>query len=570
MLTNLVLFSILSSVLHFGSRLVWKAESVLSKLASGRFAIWLVGILGLGVAASLSLLSQFPQPRVSDEFSNLLAADTFAHGRLTNPTHPMWIHFESFHILQTPSYMSKFPPAQGMILALGQLLGNPALGVWLSTALVCSTVFWMLKQWVRPRWALLATITVSVHPLMLEWSHNFYGGQIAMAGGALLIGAFRRLMSEPRTGDGVLAGIGMAVLANSRPYEGLILTIALAAVGSFWLVIGKRLSLAGVFKRFMVPAAAVVLLTGLAMSFYNYRVTRNAGIMPYMAYESAYDPVPLFLWQKPRPVPTYNNPEFQALYVLSQLPFFERIHSVGGFGRLTLGKSTSYVDDFLLGFAPLLIVVLVPLGLKSGKLCRLVGLVLVVFCAGQLPEVWFGARYFAPAASLCILLGLLAMRQWRVWRRNNMRIGLLFMRALIVVTLLCFGNSYRLAIQDLRSGAGNWEYQRAKLIRNLAEDGGRHLVLVRYLAGYDLDTEWVYNEADIDKSDVIWARDLGEAENQELMNYFPDRRAWLLTVGHGQAWLTNGSGQARVESPGASPAPDVCLDRISRPTNKLD
>jgi len=38
----------------------------------------------------------------------------------------------------------------------------------------------------------------------------------------------------------------------------------------------------------------------------------------------------------------------------------------------------------------------------------------------------------------------------------------------------------------------------------------------------------VYNGANIDKSKVVWARDMGAAENEELIHYYKDRRAWLL------------------------------------------
>jgi hypothetical protein len=53
-------------------------------------------------------------------------------------------------------------------------------------------------------------------------------------------------------------------------------------------------------------------------------------------------------------------------------------------------------------------------------------------------------------------------------------------------------------------------------------------VLVRYDSDHDPMLEWVYNGADIDNQKIVWARDMGPAENQELLDYYNTRRAWLL------------------------------------------
>jgi hypothetical protein len=55
-------------------------------------------------------------------------------------------------------------------------------------------------------------------------------------------------------------------------------------------------------------------------------------------------------------------------------------------------------------------------------------------------------------------------------------------------------------------------------------------VLVRYGPNHDIQKEWVYNAADIDRSRVVWAQDMGPKQDSELIKYFSDRNVWLLAA----------------------------------------
>jgi hypothetical protein len=539
---------------HFQPRWMVPAEDAFRRLSQHRGAcVWAIGGAVIAIRMILLPLIPVPVPVFHDEFSFLFGADTFASGRVTNPPHPMWVHFETFHINMQPTYQSMYPPAQGLVLALGQkLTGEPWIGVMLSVAAMCAVFCWMLQGWMPPQWALLGGLfAVARYGIFSYWINSYFGGAVAAIGGALLLGSWPRLRRQLSWQQSLVYGLGLVILANSRPFEGFL--FALPFLFAFvWLVFRSALPPRRLLGQIVLPCLLLLGLAAAGMLYYNWRGTGHPLEMPYALNQATYHITRPFYFQKPYPIPHYRHPEMRTFYMFHEYPDLIASRSSWGLQALMEQKFFCYyaflVWPLLLLFVPGLI-----LAATSPEL-RIVFFAIVLLFSGLTMQIWPAhGHYAAPASGAILLILLCTLRQLRnaaapetiskalptfrqVWFRlwsNRIWFSRAVVLGIFLWMLVPIGDRLwnPFALGDYQISDRTTvpkEIDRARIEAQLSRLPGEHLVLVRYRQRDVPSVDWVYNRADIDSSKVVWARDMGPAANQELLRYFATRQVWYV------------------------------------------
>lgn len=564
--TFLVVSSVKSSLVYVGAvvlfgsvALVWYAPLLgdrffgrvekVGKAMARKKTLVLVGIAMAAILGRVSLLwlMPVPVPVAHDEFSYLLAADTFAHGRVTNPTHPMSVFLDTFHVLFHPSYQSIYPPAQGAVLALGQLLGHPWIGVLLSMAGMCAAAVWMLQGWLPPQWALLGGLLILLRfGSSNYWIDSYWGGAVAAIGGALVLGAFRRIIHYQRPRDAVLMGIGIGLLANSRPFEGLIFCVTIAAAFFIWLVSKRSPQLNIIGPRVLLPLLCVLSLTTAFMGYYNRRVTKNTFVLPRALYQRERLNLPVFSWQSPRAPLHYSNPQFEQFYNVEQES--EYSEHKDHFARSSWRRLQAL---FVFFCGPLLVgtVLTLPWLLRDQRM-RLLIVQLSVSLVGLLVVWAFFLHYAAPLTATIFAVAMQGMRHLRRWQYHGRMIGIGMTRAIMLTCIALVPAHIAKTMLDAHRGIA-WSnpqmIARARIAHQLEAMPGEQLVIVRYAPSHDVHQEWVYNSADVDHAKTVWAREIPGVDLQPLLEYFHNRKVWTVAPDSADVQL-----HAWAESPGAA------------------
>jgi hypothetical protein len=542
--TGLVLFVFVLTFLKpdLGGRTFGRIERPLAQFAKRRtLAVITVGLSALALRAAVLPILPVPYPALQDEFSYQLMADTFAHGRLANPTHPMWMHFESFGVIHRPTYCSMYYPAQGLFMALGQMLAKHTFwGVWLSAGLMCASLCWALQAWVSPIWAfvggMLAVIRIGVFSY---WANSYWGGAVAAIGGALVLGAFPRLKRSHPVRNSMAMGLGFALLANSRPYEGLFFSVPVLVLLAIWIIKSRKQAFRSVFLTTVVPLGLLIGAVAIWMMFYFSRTTRNPFLSPYVVDMRTYFVEPVFPWLPLRPVPHYNHEILRRSYLGFGVQQYAivRMHPI-----LSLVVKMLMLWFFFLGPLLTLFFLVLALAVSPGASIKDIGPKLgpLLWTSGttlfaiSLP-VYINPHYAAPATAAFYALMALSMQRIRRWRLRNSQQGLFVLRA--IPTLAFALLALRIAIPVLhlpisnpaipQTWASSW-FQllpRSEVERYLKSIPGQHLAIVHYSQIHDPRQGWVSNAADIDNSRIVWAHDMGQS-NKELISYFGKRDVW--------------------------------------------
>lgn len=476
-----------------------------------------------------------PLPQSGDETSILTQAEIFSQGRLSDPSPQPSVSFESPHLLVDPFYASKYQPSQAFLLSLALRFNSPPiLAVWIFQLISIPLLYFFARSLFQPPTSLIVALLGAAHVMINSSTQTYFSYIIPLIGGTLWFGSlFYYLFKNKNLLFAIPASIGFAFMFFSRPYETVI------ALGLGALLLLSQISLLKINRNdflFLILLFLGGLSTGVAQVLYQYALTGDPFQLPYQLYEKIYSPRNHFFWSPAfDPTPVYQNPYFKFLYETWDSSFIKErglLFILGCFFHRSLQFIQLLPNPFWI-----LLLFLIPFMKFKIRFLKIILILSVWSLLFHLFPRWYFFHYSSCFLFLWILLATLLFRSF-IRKQFLQKSSFYFLKQplLVVLILSLILTPLWIYLKNPPTPSQIWWKQRATLIDQLARSSENHLIFVHYhpQAFHELSSGnpplWVVNGADIPRQKIIFVHDLSPEINQQVIQNYPLRKLWKLSV----------------------------------------
>jgi len=483
-------------------------------------------VLGLVFAAAVwwTWGQVHPAGLLHDELAYVLQARLFSHLRWTAAAPPMPEFFAQPHVLNDPVIASKYPPGHSLLLALGDVVGLPALAVAALAALRAGLTFALARRLTNGAVA-LGTWVLLFHGQSLYFAASYFSETTS---GAMLVLAWYALLRwREEGGRGWMALVALAVgwCAITRPFSAALFAIPIAFVVLRGLVRTRQ-------WRELAVGIAVGTAVLAVLPLWSARTTGDWRVSPVAVYMRDYMPFdrPHFGYDS---TPPRRTPPPDLAFVNASLDSVQRAHTLAAVPQIA--KERAGFLALQSWWAPTVEGGLALLGLATAPLAALVGAatVIVLFAGYLAHPTWpsWTIYYmeiapvlaFYAVCGFAVILRALAREPERAWE---------WVRApraafALVVALICALPLLRIEMRfDRGQHLGNSNYPR-RFQQAVASIPDRSILFVRHAKWHEGHWSLVENDPDFARSRVWIAYDRGDSANAALMRRVPERNAYM-------------------------------------------
>ncbi|HEV3303302.1 MAG TPA: hypothetical protein VG055_26855 [Planctomycetaceae bacterium] len=372
-------------------------------------------IASRSVGGELNLRFGDLPPAYHDEFSYLLQAKTFLHGRLSFPSSPRLPElFDQMHVVNEGRFASRYFPGVGAWIAPFLAIGHPYWAQWLAGALAAFFTFWAGRELAGNRVGLLAGLLTALSPGLALFDNLLLSHPPTIAALGLFLFTFLRFMRTGRRLDAFWAGCGLSFAMLCRPMTAAGFALPFG-IWFLWQLLGRRPQSASSSLTMKLQGAACLaapLVLGLGLLvFYNRAITGDGLLSPYQLYTDTYTPRHVYGFNNVVRGEARIGPRVMQIYdrwaenLTPSLALQNEKERLASSARLTLG---------LIPLAMAGVVFLIALLWRIEMRWRLVAASVVSLHAVHVPY-WFvgimGWHYVLETAPLLLLLFALTSRQ---------------------------------------------------------------------------------------------------------------------------------------------------------------